>query len=74
MSKESSSSSGGIGVLGVLGVVFVVLKLVGTIDWSWWYVTMPFWGGFACLIIAIVVYGFFCFIVSCMGAIKNKKP
>jgi hypothetical protein len=45
MSDKSSSS--GIGVLGLLGVVFVTLKLTGYIDWSWWYVTMPFWGGFA---------------------------
>ena len=46
MSKQSSSS-GGIGVLGLLGVAFVVLKLMGYIDWSWWYVTLPFWGGAA---------------------------
>jgi len=46
MSKESSSS-GGIGVFGLLGVAFVVLKLTGYIDWSWWYVTLPFWGGAA---------------------------
>ena len=46
MSKESSSS-GGIGVFGLLGVAFVVLKLTGYIDWSWWYVTLPFWGGVA---------------------------
>ena len=49
MSNNSSSSSSGIGVLSVLGIVFVVLKLVGVINWSWWYVTMPFWGGFALL-------------------------
>ena len=47
MSEKSSSSSGGIGVFGLLGVAFVVLKLVGYIDWSWWWVTSPFWGGFA---------------------------
>ena len=46
MSKVSSSS-GGIGVFGLLGVAFVVLKLTGYIDWSWWYVTLPFWGGAA---------------------------
>jgi hypothetical protein len=44
MSKKSSSSSG-IGVFGLLGVAFVILKLCKVIDWSWWYVTMPFWGG-----------------------------
>jgi hypothetical protein len=54
MSNSSSSSSGGIGVFGLLGVAFVVLKLCGVINWSWWWVTAPFWGG-ALLAIAIVV-------------------
>jgi len=45
--SKASSSSGGIGVFGLLGVAFVVLKLTGYIDWSWWYVTLPFWGGAA---------------------------
>ena len=44
MSSSSSSSSGGIGVFGLLGVAFVVLKLCGVINWSWWWVTAPFWG------------------------------
>lgn len=36
-----------IGVLGLLGVVFVTLKLCHVIAWSWWWVTLPFWVGFA---------------------------
>jgi len=52
--SNSSSSSSGIGTLGLLGVLFVGLKLAGFINWSWWYVTMPFWGGFA-LFIAIII-------------------
>ena len=57
MSKNiSSSSSSGIGVLGLLGVVFVTLKLTGYIDWSWWYVTMPFWGGFALLFCVLAIF------------------
>ena len=54
MSNNTSSSSGGIGVLGLLGIVFVTLKLLGFIDWSWWWVTLPFWGGIA-LVFAILV-------------------
>lgn len=42
MSNETSS--GGIGVFGLLGIVFVTLKLLNVIDWSWWWVTAPFWG------------------------------
>ena len=33
--------SNGIGVGTVLTLIFVVLKLVGTIDWSWWWVLSP---------------------------------
>ncbi len=56
MSNSSNSSSSGIGVLGWLGVVFVTLKLTGYIDWSWWYVTLPFWGGFAILLAVLIVW------------------
>lgn len=31
-------------IIGLLGVAFVVLKLIGVINWSWWWVTLPFWG------------------------------
>jgi hypothetical protein len=54
---SNKNSSGGVGVLGLLGVVFVALKLTGYIDWSWWYVTMPFWGGFAVLAAVAAICG-----------------
>ena len=54
--SNSESSSSGIGVFGLLGVVFVALKLTGYIDWSWWYVTLPFWGGSAfCIALTFTV-------------------
>lgn len=57
MSNSSSSSSGGIGILDLLGVLFVGLKLTGVITWSWWYVTLPFWGGLALVLgIALIVF------------------
>ena len=58
MSGSSSSSSSGIGVVGLLGIVFVTLKLTGFIDWSWWWVTAPFWGGFVLflLVVALVMW------------------
>ena len=55
MSKNNSNSNGGIGILGLLGVVFVTLKLCGVIAWSWWWVTAPFWGGFALLAVIFLV-------------------
>lgn len=58
MSQSSSTPSGGIGVLGLLGVAFVVLKLTGVINWSWWLVTLPFWGGIVLfIVIAIILFG-----------------
>jgi len=41
MSDKTSSSSGGIGFAGLLAIVFITLKLLGKIDWSWWWVTSP---------------------------------
>lgn len=41
--NNNSSTSSGIGITGLLGIAFVVLKLTGYIDWSWWWVTSPFW-------------------------------
>lgn len=56
MSKHvSSSSSSGASAVGLLGVAFVVLKLLGVIDWSWWWVLAPFWVGFAFVILVIVI-------------------
>jgi hypothetical protein len=55
-SQSSSNSSSGIGVLGLLGVTFVVLTLTGVIDWSWWWVTLPFWSGLALAFLIISVF------------------
>ena len=54
-SKSYSVGTTGIGVSGLLGVAFVVLKLTGFINWSWWWVTLPFWGGFVILLIILAV-------------------
>ena len=43
MSNTQTSSSGGIGLAGATFIVFLVLKLVGVIDWSWWWITAPLW-------------------------------
>lgn len=41
-----SEGDGGIGLPTALFLIFLVLKLVGVIDWSWWWVTSPLWIGF----------------------------
>lgn len=61
-----NNQGGGIGILGLLGIVFVTLKLTGVIDWSWWWVTLPFWGGLA---LALAIYG----IASGIEASKRER-
>lgn len=56
MSKsDSGANSAGTIVSGMLGVAFVVLKLCGVINWSWWWVTAPFWGMLAIVIAILAV-------------------
>ncbi|MEM1156273.1 MAG: hypothetical protein AAGI44_19220 [Pseudomonadota bacterium] len=52
---SSGTSNNGIGVIGLLGVLFVGLKLTGHIDWSWWWVTAPFWGSAIALVALLFV-------------------
>lgn len=47
--------STGISTLGLLGVAFVVLKLTGYIDWSWIWVTLPFWISIPIFIVIFIV-------------------
>lgn len=47
--------STGISTLGLLGVAFVVLKLTGYIDWSWIWVTLPFWINIPIFIVIFIV-------------------
>lgn len=65
MSRETTSRSGGISVISLLGVAFVVLKLMGYIDWSWWWVTLPFWGGAAFFLVVLVL-------IAVIAALSDK--
>lgn len=52
---SNNSNNGSVGCLTTIGIVFVILKLVGVIDWSWWFVLMPFYLGIAGYIIMLVI-------------------
>ena len=67
MANESRSNGIGIGM--ILFIVFLVLKLTGTIDWSWWWVTSPLWIPFAA---AMVILGIVGVIAMVIEYINNK--
>lgn len=54
--KESNASTSSSITTTLLGITFIVLKLTHVIDWSWWWVLAPFWGGFAILLFVFAVY------------------
>jgi hypothetical protein len=56
MADKKVSVQVGPNFLGLLTIVFITLKLTGYINWSWWWVLAPLWGGFAAvfLIMALV--------------------
>jgi len=58
MANEKNTGNG-IGLLTVLFLIFLTLKLTGHIDWSWWWVTAPLWGGaaFVLALFALIVLG-----------------
>lgn len=45
MSKQGDSKLRGVGLPDLLGILFIGLKLTGYINWSWWWVLSPLWGG-----------------------------
>lgn len=52
----SNNNAGGGTVMGLLGVAFVVLKLCHVINWSWWWVTAPFWGPIVLVLIILLIF------------------
>lgn len=72
MMNDNPNSSGG-NILGLLGVLFVGLKLGGVIGWSWWYVTLPLWGGAAVGVIILTGAGIGLFAAKLVDR-KQLKP
>lgn len=63
MGEKTSSSSSGIGFVGLLTIVFITLKLLGKIDWSWWWVLSPMW------ISALLIVGFIALVLGGAGIV-----
>lgn len=67
MSNKQVATTSGISTLSLLGIVFVVLKLCHVINWSWWLVTLPFWGGLALFLVIILVI----FLITALFSLKS---
>lgn len=50
--------------LSLLALLFIGLKLAGKISWSWWYVTLPLWGGAALSIVILIIIAIIAAIVA----------
>ncbi len=50
--------------MGMLFLLFLTLKLTNVIDWSWWWVTAPLWGGIALFLAAALILLIFAAIVA----------
>jgi hypothetical protein len=44
-----------LGFFSLLALIFVTLKLLNYIDWSWWLVLLPAYGGLVILLILFVI-------------------
>lgn len=56
-------------ILVILGIVLVILKLANLIDWSWFWVLLPFilTGFFVTLILGVFTFCFIVFGVVVLG-------
>jgi len=55
--SKSGLSYGGPGLLTLLGVLFIGLKLTGYIDWPWWLVLLPLYGGLIVVLLVALIIG-----------------
>lgn len=70
--KGTVVTNSGISFCGLLFITFLVLKLTEVIDWSWWWITAPLWGGFA-LITALVILIFIVLVIKAGISLFKKK-
>jgi hypothetical protein len=63
--SNSNAEAGGLAIFPLVGLIFIILKLTGAIGWSWWWVTVPFWGlpvlGGGLVIAGMILYVIFSF-------------
>jgi xanthine/uracil permease len=71
--ENNVTYNSGIGFGTLLFLVFLVLKLTNVIDWSWWWVTAPLWGGLAIWGCVGLIYILIVIIIAFVKALKKNK-
>ena len=71
MADNVQVSGGGISLCSAVFLVFLVLKLIGYINWSWWWVTAPLWGPFALILAIFIVIIIIAGIIAVVDNIKG---
>ena len=61
------------GLLAVVTLVFAILKVNGSIEMSWWLVTLPLWIGFLIALVFMVVVMFVEGIRGLMGLNRDDE-
>ncbi|MGN6560733.1 MAG: transmembrane Fragile-X-F protein [Candidatus Nitrosocosmicus sp.] len=56
------NSSSGVSFLSLLGLLFIALKIMKFIDWSWWLVLLPLYGGLLVFLLILVIVSVIAFI------------
>ena len=75
LDSTGSGGDGGnfFGLLVVVTLVFAILKVNGSIEMSWWLVTLPLWIGFVIAITFMVVVMFVEGVRGLMGLNKDGE-
>ena len=75
LDSAGSGGDGGnfFGLLAVVTLVFAILKVNGSIEMSWWLVTLPLWIGFLIVVMFMVVVMFVGGILGLMGLNKGDE-
>ena len=70
---DKNNGSSGLGLGSVLTIIFVVLKLVGVIDWSWWWVLSPTLISIGLVLIVAIIFAIIEARFNEQHGIKPKK-
>ena len=71
MEDNEKNAMYSLNIIPLLGVAFIILKLCHVIDWSWWLVTLPFWGGIALVLAILGLIGVFLLIMHILSSIED---